>query len=313
MSQMENNKKEINLSEMTSRERLDVYGEKWFRERDTMGKEAEKNLRFQIAEEAFKAFAPVRIVNDEVEANTRDQDALIKVLMQDVFCNFDLAKSSKMQLSNYISSRMKFRKIDVYREENGRASKKTEESTESPKNLPKNNRYNTVSLDMPIDEDGELNLSDTIEAESDGMENLEFSINAADLFEMIVSALRTQRLRGKTMEFYRVIYTSDIISAEKGLAAKLFRFQHQRMIDEELSGDFVNYCMADNCEGVEDIYYTALKLYGEVVADTGVYQKDEPIPLPMEDKVGVAFLKTSKGNYSKHHSEYKKLIASIQK
>lgn len=69
----------------------------------------------------------------------------------------------------------------------------------------------------------------------------------------------------------------------------------------------------DKCEGVEDIYYTALKLYGEVVSDTGIYQKDETIPLPMEDKVGVEFLKTSKGNYSKYHTKYKELVASIIK
>ena len=85
------------------------------------------------------------------------------------------------------------------------------------------------------------------------------------------------------------------------------------MIDEELSEGFVNYCMVDKCEGVEDIYYTALKLYGEVVSDTGTYQKDETIPLPMEDKVGVEFLKTSKGNYSKYHKRYKELVASIIK
>ena len=305
---MQNNKRELELDRKISKERLDLYGKEWSENKDTMEKEAKRQLFMQITEEAIKLFSP-NFSNGDMKNNEMTYDALVNVLMEDVFCKFDLEKSSEMQLSQYISRRLKWEKIDIYRSENGKKS-----TTDNVLNkITKYSLHNSISLDTPIDEEGELNLSDTIEAEWNGMENLEFSINAADIFEMIVAALRTQRLREKAMEFYRVIYTADIISAEKGLAAKLFQFQHQRMIDEELSGGFVDYCMADKCEGIKDIYYTALKLYGEVVADTGMYQEDEPIPLPMEDKVGVAFLKTSKGNYSKHHSEYKKLIASIQK
>ena len=310
---MENNKKELNLGEMTPRERLDAYGIKWSKEKDTMSQEEKRNLFIMITNEAFQLFAPNRFnESGEVEANALTQDALADVLMRDVFDNFDLEKSSEMQLSRYISSRINPRKIDIYRSENGRPSKK--KSDESDDDQPvKYNPRNVISLDTPIDEDGELVLGDTIADESGEMEMLEASINITDMFETIVSALRTQRMRGKTMEYYRVMYTADIIYAEKKLAARLFSFQHERMIDEELSGGFVDYCMADKCEGVEDIYYVALKLYGEVVEDTGAFEKDEPIPLPMEDKVGVSYLKTSKGNYSKHHTKYRELIDLIRR
>ena len=304
---MENNKKELDLTKKTARERLDLYGIEWSEKKATMGNDAKRQLFIQIAEEAYKLFVP-SYANEDSE---NIHDALVKVLMDDVRCKFDLSKSSDMQLSRYISSQLKRKKIEIYRKQHGRTSN-IESDTPFDK-IVKHNLRNPISLDVPIDEDGELELGDTIASNSYEMKNMEFSINAADLFEMIVSALRMQRLRGKTMEFYRVIYTSDIISAEKGFEAELFRFQHQKMIDEELSEGFVNYCMVDKCEGVEDIYYTALKLYGEVVSDTGIYQKDETIPLPMEDKVGVEFLKTSKGNYSKYHTKYKELVASIIK
>ena len=57
---MENNKKELNLGEMTPRERLDAYGIKWSKEKDTMSQEEKRNLFIMITNEAFQLFAPNR-------------------------------------------------------------------------------------------------------------------------------------------------------------------------------------------------------------------------------------------------------------
>ena len=93
---MENNKKELNLGEMTPRERLDAYGIKWSKEKDTMSQEEKRNLFIMITNEAFQLFAPNRFnENGEVEANALTQDALADVLMKDVFDKFDLEKRSE--------------------------------------------------------------------------------------------------------------------------------------------------------------------------------------------------------------------------
>lgn len=295
MNEMKNKKRRINDEERETRKRLDKYGIEWCQKKND--KEARRILCIQITEEAFKIFAPCRInEKGEVEANDILQEALGRALVKDVFGNFDLTKSKDMQLSNYISNRMKYRIKDVYRDENPIKD------------------ADTLSLDMVIDEEETTNLYSVTAVKTDSFKDVEASRRMTDVFEEIMaSALRTQRIRGKTMECYRVIYTADIISAEKGYGVELFRFQHKRMIDTELSNGFVNYCMVENCTGVKDIYDTELKAYGEVVEDTGIHNATEPIPLPMEDKVGITFLKTSKGNYSKHHKKYKKLIKSIRK
>ena len=145
---MENNKKELDLTKKTARERLDLYGIEWSEKKATMGNDAKRQLFIQIAEEAYKLFVP-SYANEDSE---NIHDALVEVLMDDVRCKFDLSKSSDMQLSRYISSQLKHKKIDIYRKQHGRTS--NIESDTSFDKIVKHNLRNPISLDVPIDEDG---------------------------------------------------------------------------------------------------------------------------------------------------------------
>lgn len=221
-------------------------------------------------------------------------EAVWKILMKDVLKNFDPEKYdhrryNSVSLYRFIKDRINFRKMDI---------------------LTKESRK--VSLSTPIDEDEDLTVEDKCSSDEDEYRKSEICEYAADIFRRMAMILRTNSKRGKAIKYYQVMYTSDIISNEKQYAIGMYKFQHEREIDDELYEKFVDYCMEDKCQGVRDIYYGQLKQYGKVVKKVGRHKAEEQIPLPIEDKVAIEFLGITKSYYSTRHDEYLALIEEIK-
>lgn len=254
----------------------------------------------KICELAVQVFELYGGYEKEASVDELTFEAVWKILTEDVLQSFDPAEYNDKRYSSaslylFIKCRIDFRKKDILKKQNG--------------------DYKIESFDAPINtnRDEDLRREDVCTSEEiDQYEKLQICESAADIFRKIAMILSINSKRGKGIKYYQVMYTSDIISNEKQYDIGIYRFQHERELDNELNNDFVNYCMEDECQGIRGIYYSKLKKYGEVVKDIGRHVAEEPIPIPMEDKVAISFLGVSKGYYSRRYGKYLELIEEIK-
>lgn len=112
--------------------------------------------------------------------------------------------------------------------------------------------------------------------------------------------------------YFELFYTSSVTSYIK-MEEQQPRFRHPRDIVGAMKLPFLDYCLADRCRSVADIYWSDMKRYGDVAEELPPSKQDKPIPLPIPNPVGRYYLmriegvpSVSEATYSGQKSAYLK-------
>ena len=236
----------------------------------------------------------------EEEANN---DALLSVLTNEVFSNFDCKKSN---LYTYMKTLVEERKIDILRHEYGKKynGKSGEKGIRS-----------FSSLNAKLKEDTETEFQDILPVTENGIEIQNEELNTAQLFELLAMVMKIQICKQGKMsteaEVWPPTFTGHIISVEQKYKCKVYIGQHKRDIDDALSNGFMKFCMNEECKDSEDIYYGTLKKYGEIDPTSKKYRVDKEIPLPIKGNVVNLFVKIPSKRFYSSYNEYKDIVKEL--
>lgn len=286
----------------------------------------------------------VNMLEDDNEADTDDtfsellphtMDALQKVIIE-VMEKFD---SEKQNLYNYICTRFKLRKIDVYNESIFSGKKYTNKKDKSATNIPtgiaiSDDASNTtsnkeskkkipvISTDQPVnnEESDGISIIDTIadNTQKDFGEMIFIDTSLFELSAQILNFINTHN-RNKKMNlssksnYFKLFYTSGVTSCIK-MCNEPPSFQHERDILNVMKFPFVDFCLTKESRTVKEIHFNSLKTFAEVSEEINNHQQ---IPLPIPDSVGNSYLSKvenisiSKSAYSQQKADYKKEFRSL--
>ena len=237
----------------------------------------------------------------EEEANN---DALLQVLTNNVFAEFDHKKSN---LYTYMNSLVEKRKIDILRKEYGRK--------DSGK-LGEGSSRSFVSFNQKLKDDAETEFQDMLSTKDSEIELLERELNVAQTFETVAMVMKVRmshrRKNDSSIQVWPAAFTGDVISVEQDCDYKVYIGQHRRDIDETLNDGFLDFCMNEKCKNSEDVYYGTLKKYGEIDPDSKKYSLDREIPLPIKGNIVNLFLKKSQRSFYESYNRYRSLVKELR-
>lgn len=262
---------------------LNRLGEQWRPTEAAQDEAVQRKLWVEIWELVLQIYYPYLKSEEELNAMGKVMDA--------VYEKFQPEKSS---LSAYITKFYKLRRIDELRKDKLK-----------PLSLDWETEAETAWIAMQGEEDAQLEA--VVEQES-------FD---AILYELSAQILHFAQRHGKKAgndrrrNYYQLFYTSHLTSyiQMKDVAPI---FQHPRDLLAAMKFAFVDFCLEEpDCRTIPAIWKGRLKPYGSVAAVPREKQ-EQPIPLPIPDKVGLSYLErveqcpVSKGAYSqmkKHYAE----------
>ncbi len=140
-----------------------------------------------------------------------------------------------------------------------------------------------MTWDEPIGEEGSLTLDEVIPGgESTPEERLLVDELFGDLAALVLDFARNHKghqANEKRQMWYRVFYTEDMTLTYK---KSTVRFSHERDIFRAMLLDYLDSYMATRCRTGEQISFTPLKPYGEVVPARQGKTGETPVPLPAD-------------------------------
>lgn len=148
------------------------------------------------------------------------------------------------------------------------------------------------SLDAPLstDEETEQTLGDTLPAKAGGPEDVLLAEAVfAELTSMVLnfSENHTGRQANETRRmWYKIFFTEDVTHAYK---TQTYAFSHERDIFRAMLLPYLDYYMAAQCRAGNQVSFTPLKPYGEVVPGRRGETGETPVPLPAD--VSLAWLR----------------------
>lgn len=147
------------------------------------------------------------------------------------------------------------------------------------------------SLDAPVSasEDNSLTLGDvTAAAEGDPDSGIMFEALYAEMAALVLNFARNhsgRQANESRRNWYRIFFTEDMTLTYK---TKSYAFSHERDIFEAMLLPYLDYYMSRPCRTGEEIAYTPLRPYGEVVPARKGSGRETKVPLPAD--VSLAYL-----------------------
>lgn len=253
--------------------RLDELGKCWNRQPDPENDAVQTALFVEICTVVLALFSPVPKWLRKGVSIEDAHDILMDLIMEEMRRQFDPDKGT---LSNFIRFRLKNRIHDQIR---SRARQQQREPDS-----------------FSLDQEG-ADYHDLIPASADRVSGFnDEETTKAHLFELTAQIIHfKQRHTTKTgnntrLNYYRLFFTSNITSFINAIAVPP-AFQHERDLFEAMKLPFVDFCMVSSCRTIEELCNGQLKRYGQVVdLPESNRDRDNPIPLPIPDKVGISYL-----------------------
>lgn len=108
----------------------------------------------------------------------------------------------------------------------------------------------------------------------------------------LVMSLREKTGRAaRPYPYYRVFFTSDLMSYLTQVEPGRASFRHQRDIERAILFAFVNFCAVQPCRRLDDIRRMEPKTYGAVLGERAAdYKRERQIALPTGPEINAAYL-----------------------
>lgn len=220
---------------------------------------------------------------DRIRLNTEITEIMLELFPQPealealgVFWERDMGRydPQKGNFRSFVTSRLKLRRQDMEYEDFGVHRAAGGESGQR--------RVRNLSLDTPLDEDGEGTLADQQAAPNAdaGQAELEAEAAAQELIALILSL--PERLHGQAknparINYYRMFFTDGTVAALHTVGGRPY-VAHERDLFASMKLPFLDFFMDRTCRRVSDLIEADLKPYGQMVEGRPMESPDQPLP-----------------------------------
>ena len=286
-----------------TREELNRLGREWYE----AGEEKKAQLAvsvFSVANELFGKRA-YELADDDEEAPLFT-DALGEFFIRD-WRHFD---PNKGDLSSFMEERLSLRKKDMDRKDNGRHRLTDKDGK----------RYwsEDISLDMPVEENGDDTFGDLMEDErlAASLESdLLYNDRAVRFLSLALSF--PERLTGRSnnpfrLNYFRMFFTDSVVDIlHGGNDGRPFEDHEQELFGGALNIGFLDFFLTAVCRRIREICAVPVKPYGEMVAGRPMVIPGHPLP----NDVYLTYLRSmenldvrSPGTISNQRREYRQFL-----
>lgn len=285
---------------MTGNEKLDLLGEKWCAERDTMSGEQ----RLIIQETIF-------LVIDDVFSKDKNYPEGIG----EFFCrDWPAFDTEKGKLSSYAKARLEYRAKETQH-------KDREDHYVTVKNpdgeKPKRKWVSAASLNQSIDPD-DAESAELVDLQTDSAAEAAFS-DASKPDWMMVQLLTLilelpSRLNGRAnnpqrLRYYRMFFTDDSVEIIHSQPRVTVFIEHERDLFRAIHLGFLDFFMTRKCRSVIEISNAARKLLGELIDGEDMRTADHPLP----NDVYLAYIRAEDGTSAGSRSVVSEMRGNYRK
>ena len=261
-------------------------------------------------------------------SDERKDEVLHECLMNILTDSLQNYRSELGTLTKFLEYRLKYDVVDWVRREFGRTKKELEESEEAGESKEKPCRFVSLSAPVNKDDDGSPELGDLLPSGENSQETAleEADRSAAKALELMALELfvradrdRSRRFNAKTLDSYRVMYTSSVIDLEHdGQNPPDYRYRSR--VEDALAGGFADFCLDDapgaslrriHHSPIRDQYYRPLKTTGRQSPAQRPSGELGRLVGQVKDTAGSDYLGVSKSTYSEKLKKYRSVVWDI--
>ncbi len=129
----------------------------------------------------------------------------------------------------------------------------------------------------------------------------EYQAGWYELAALILSFRQRSNRKGQDFPYYRVLFTSDMMSVLKQGSVSFVR---ERDLMRAMQFRFVNFCLRPECSSFQDIIRAQLKTYDEVLEEVPKTRQGRPLNLPTESHVNTSYLNRYEVRDRSRHTIY---------
>ncbi len=129
----------------------------------------------------------------------------------------------------------------------------------------------------------------------------EYQAGWYELAALVLSFRQRANRKGQDFPYYRVLFTSDMMSVLKQGGVSFVR---ERDLTRAMQFRFVNFCLRPECGSFPDIIRARLKTYDEVLEEVPKARQGRPLNLPTEPHVNASYLNRFEVRDRSRHTIY---------